>query len=86
MKDLRISLAVIGGTILGPIIYLYSSEWSILFTGIIAGSIAFKLEKKWINDLILFNNCNFTSNFYFKISRSFNFRKSKYPIKNFPVV
>ena len=46
MKDLRISLAVIGGTILGPIIYLYSSEWSILFTGIIAGSIAFIIGEK----------------------------------------
>ena len=46
MKDLKISLAVIGGTILGPIIYLYSSEWSILFTGIIAGSIAFIIGEK----------------------------------------
>ena len=41
MKNLSISIAVIGGTILGPVIYLISTEWSLLFAGLIAGTIAF---------------------------------------------
>ena len=43
MKNLSISIAVIGGTILGPIIYLISMEWALLFAGLIAGTIAFFL-------------------------------------------
>ena len=46
MKNLSISIAVILGTILGPLIYLYSNEWSLLFAGLIAGTIAFIFEKK----------------------------------------
>ena len=46
MKNISISIAVIGGTILGPIIYLYSTEWAILYAGIIAGSIAFFFGEK----------------------------------------
>ena len=46
MKNLSISIAVILGTILGPLIYLYSTEWSLLFAGLIAGTIAFIFGKK----------------------------------------
>ena len=41
MKNISISIAVIGGTILGPIFFLYSTEWAILYAGLIAGTIAF---------------------------------------------
>ena len=41
MNNLKISLAVILGTILGPVFYLFSSEWAILFAGLTAGSIAY---------------------------------------------
>ena len=41
MKNLGISIAVIGGTTLGPLIYLISTEWALLFAGLIAGTIAF---------------------------------------------
>ena len=41
MKTLSISIAVIGGTILGPVIYLISTEWALLFAGLISGTIAF---------------------------------------------
>jgi hypothetical protein len=41
MKNLSVSIAVIGGTILGPLIYLISTEWALLFAGLIAGTIAF---------------------------------------------
>ena len=41
MKNLSISIAVIGGTMLGPFIYLISTEWALLFAGLIAGTIAF---------------------------------------------
>jgi hypothetical protein len=37
---------VIGGTILGPLIYLISTEWALLFAGLIAGTIAFLLGGK----------------------------------------
>tara|TARA_B100001996_G_C18588677_1_gene565188 strand:+ start:360 stop:1064 length:705 start_codon:yes stop_codon:yes gene_type:complete len=46
MKNLSISIAVILGTILGPLIYLYSTEWSLLFAGLIAGTIAFIFGEK----------------------------------------
>ncbi len=46
MKNLSISIAVIGGTILGPAIYLFSTEWALLFAGLIAGTIAFLFEGK----------------------------------------
>ena len=41
MKNLSVSIAVIGGTILGPLIYLITTEWALLFAGLIAGTIAF---------------------------------------------
>jgi len=41
MKNISISIAVIGGTILGPGVYLFSTEWAILFAGLIAGTVAF---------------------------------------------
>ena len=41
MKNLSISIAVIGGTILGPLIYLISTEWALLFAGLTAGTVAF---------------------------------------------
>jgi len=46
MKNVSISLAVILGTILGPAIYLVSTEWSLLFAGLIAGTIAFLFGEK----------------------------------------
>ena len=46
MKDLSISISVILGTILGPIIYLVSAEWSLLFAGLIAGTIGFLFGEK----------------------------------------
>ena len=46
MKNLSISFAVVGGTILGPVIYLVSAEWALLFAGLIAGTIAFLLGEK----------------------------------------
>jgi len=41
MKTIQISLSVILGTILGPVFYFISSEWSILFGGFVAGTIAY---------------------------------------------
>ncbi len=46
MKSLNISIAVIIGTVLGPIIYLISAEWALLFAGLIAGTLAFLIGDK----------------------------------------
>ena len=46
MKNKSISIAVIGGTFLGPLIYLFSTEWSLLFAGLIAGTVAFLFGEK----------------------------------------
>ena len=46
MNNVSISLAVILGTVLGPVIYLVSTEWSLLFAGLIAGTIAFLFGEK----------------------------------------
>ena len=46
MKNFSISIAVIAGTILGPLIYLASTEWAILFAGVIAGTIGFLFRGK----------------------------------------
>ena len=46
MKNLSMNMAIIGGIILGPIIYLFSAEWAILITGIVVGTIAFFLRSK----------------------------------------
>ena len=40
-KTIPVSLSVLFGTILGPLIYLFSPEWSILLAGIIGGTIAY---------------------------------------------
>ena len=40
-KTIQITLSVILGTILGPIFYFLSPEWSILLGGIIGGTIAY---------------------------------------------
>ena len=49
MKSKSISIAVILGSILGPVFYLISPEWCILFGGIIAGTIAFLIGEKNVN-------------------------------------
>ena len=41
MKTIQVSLSVILGAILGPLFFFISPEWSILFGGFVAGSIAF---------------------------------------------
>ena len=40
-KTISVSLSVFLGTILGPLIYLFSPEWSILLAGVIGGTIAY---------------------------------------------
>ena len=46
MKNLSITSAVFGGTILGPVIYTVSSEWALLFAGLIVGTVAFLFGEK----------------------------------------
>ena len=41
MKNIAIGTSVILGTILGPLFYLVSPEWCILYGGVAAGIIAF---------------------------------------------
>ena len=41
MRNTSVSIAVICGTVLGPIVYIYSTEWAILYAGLIAGTVAF---------------------------------------------
>ena len=40
-KTVQIYLSVALGIILGPVIYLFSPEWSILLAGVIGGTIAY---------------------------------------------
>ena len=40
-KTIQVTLSVLLGTVLGPIIYLFSPEWSILLAGVIGGTIAY---------------------------------------------
>ena len=40
-KTIQVILSVLLGIILGPIIYLFSPEWSILLAGVIGGTIAY---------------------------------------------
>ena len=40
-KTIQVTLSVLLGIILGPIIYLFSPEWSILIAGIIGGTLAY---------------------------------------------
>ena len=44
MKNTEIGTSVILGTILGPVFYLASPEWCILYGGLSAGIIAFLLR------------------------------------------
>jgi predicted branched-subunit amino acid permease len=46
MKSMQISLSIILGTVLGPAFYFFSPEWSILFGGFFAGTIAFFIGEK----------------------------------------
>ena len=41
MKTIQISLSIILGAILGPAFFFISPEWSILYGGILAGSLAY---------------------------------------------
>ena len=41
MKKISVSISIILGTILGPVVFLFSAEWSLLFAGLIAGSVGF---------------------------------------------
>jgi len=41
MKSLQISLSIILGAILGPAFFFISPEWSILYGGVSAGTIAY---------------------------------------------
>jgi hypothetical protein len=41
MKTIQTTLSIILGAILGPIFFFVSPEWSILFGGFAAGTIAF---------------------------------------------
>ena len=46
MKTKSISVAIILGTIFGPIFYYLSPEWCILLGGTLAGTIAFLIGEK----------------------------------------
>ena len=41
MKSLQINLSIILGSILGPVFFFISPEWSILYGGVLAGTIAY---------------------------------------------
>ena len=46
MKRNSLSVAIISGAILGPTLYLISPQWSVLFAGIAAGTVAFFVGEK----------------------------------------
>tara|TARA_B100001996_G_scaffold291545_1_gene231732 strand:- start:2245 stop:2949 length:705 start_codon:yes stop_codon:yes gene_type:complete len=46
MKNTKISIAIIAGTATGPIFYLISAEWAILFAGLISGTVAYFIGEK----------------------------------------
>ena len=46
MKTIQITLSVFLGSILGPVFYFFSPEWSILLGGSIAGTIAYFIGEK----------------------------------------
>ncbi len=46
MNNLKTIIAVSGGALLGPILYLATPEWSILIAGIVGGTIAFFIKDK----------------------------------------
>ena len=41
MKSLQINLSIILGAILGPLFFFASPEWSVLYGGVLAGTIAY---------------------------------------------
>jgi predicted branched-subunit amino acid permease len=41
MKNLQINLSIILGAILGPAFFFISPEWSILYGGVLAGTVAY---------------------------------------------
>ena len=49
MKTIQVSLSVILGAILGPLFFFISPEWSILFGGFTAGTIAFLIGELNVN-------------------------------------
>jgi len=49
MKTVQISFSVILGAILGPLFFFISPEWSILFGGFIAGTVAFFIGELNVN-------------------------------------
>ena len=49
MKTIEISLSVILGTILGPLFYFLSPEWSILLGGLVGGTIAYFIGELNVN-------------------------------------
>jgi len=49
MKTVQVSLSVILGSILGPVFYFFSPEWSILLGGLVAGTIAYYFGEKNVN-------------------------------------
>jgi len=46
MEDIVLAISIILGTILGPVIFLFSEEWSLLFAGLISGTVAFLVGEK----------------------------------------
>tara|TARA_B100000902_G_scaffold95293_1_gene98102 strand:- start:3885 stop:4589 length:705 start_codon:yes stop_codon:yes gene_type:complete len=49
MKTVQVSLSVILGSILGPVFYFFSPEWSILLGGLVAGTVAYYFGEKYVN-------------------------------------
>jgi predicted branched-subunit amino acid permease len=50
MKNIKTTIAIVIGIILGPLFYLSIPEWSILIAGFIGGNVAF-LMKGRSNDI-----------------------------------
>ena len=46
MEDITLAISIVLGTTLGPVIFLFSEEWSLLFAGLIAGTVAFFVGEK----------------------------------------
>ena len=53
MKTIQLSSAIILGAFLGPIFYFFSPEWSVLFGGLVAGSIAYFIGEKMTANIVL---------------------------------
>ena len=41
MNNLKMIISVVGGVLLGPIFFIISAEWAILYAGLIAGTVAY---------------------------------------------